>query len=354
MAAAWVMLLALQACGQGPEPDPTPGATDTDSPSPSPDSTALGQECFSPRDGYQVQYPQDWHVNDPEGADPCAWFHPDPFTLPVATEAPDIAIRISVEDLGYQQMSDAITSGPNVKQVVSTEQIEVAGRRALRVEVVESGEVFYPEDTRQTIFAVEWEEAALTASTTSVAEGDYTAHVEVLDAMVQTLEPYDSEVTCSAAVLDPDAPDQQGLPEEVAATRAAIVEAAVVCDYEGLAELAQQGDQDFTFSFGGGDDPAEHWRDQEAEELGPDPMRYLAGLLKRPYESREVEGTTQYLWPAAFAYESWDAVPEEQKEALRPLYNEVNFNDFARFGGYLGYRVGIDEGGNWLFFVAGD
>lgn len=88
--------------------------------------------------------------------------------------------------------------------------------------------------------------------------------------------------------------------------------------------------------------------------MGPDPMRYLAVLLKRPYESREVGGATQYLWPAAFTYESWDAVPQEQKEALRPLYNEVNFSEFDRFGGYLGYRVGINDSGDWLFFVAGD
>lgn len=60
------------------------------------------------------------------------------------------------------------------------------------------------------------------------------------------------------------------------------------------------------------------------------------------------------MWPSAFAYDEWAAAPEEDKDALRPLYTEENFEGFARFGGYIGYRVGITEQGEWIFFVAGD
>lgn len=340
------MAFAMQACAQDPGVDPAPG--------PDPDETALGRECFAPRDGYRVVFPDDWHVNDPEGPDPCAWFNPEPFILPVATEAPDIAIRISLEQPGFNEVSDAITTGPHVKEVASSEEIEIAGRRAIRAEVVESGEVFYPEDTRQTIYAIEWEGGTLTASTTDLAEGDYAESVEVLDRMVRTLAPYESDAACSAAVLDPTVEDQPDLPEAVAAMRSDIVEAAVACDFDRLAELAQQGDSEFTYTFGGGDDPAEFWRSQEAGEQGEDPMRYLAALLNRPYEARETDGRVDYVWPAAFASDSWGAVSDDQREELQPLYSELDFNNFDQFGSYAGYRVGIDSTGDWLFFVAGD
>lgn len=349
------MLFALQACGEDPTLAPSPGAIDQESPSPSPAGTALGQDCFSPRDGYRVEYPEGWHVNDPEGANPCAWFHPEPFTLPVATEVTGIAIRISLAEQAYEQISESITTGPHVGEVLSSEELSLQGdRQALRAETVESGEGLLDRGVRQTIYAIEWDQGTLTASTTDVAAGDYAANVEVLDQMVQTLQPYESEATCSAAALDPDLPEQEGLPEAVAAMRADIAEAAVACDYERLGQLAQQGDAQFTYSFGNGGDPAEYWRNQETDERTPGPMRYLAALLKRPYETREEQGEVNYVWPAAFAYDSWDAVPEEQKEALEPLYSEMNFRDFERFGGYTGYRIGIDENGNWLFFVAGD
>jgi hypothetical protein len=47
-------------------------------------------------------------------------------------------------------------------------------------------------------------------------------------------------------------------------------------------------------------------------------------------------------------------VPKADREALRPLYGDEDFAAFQEFGAYLGYRVGITEEGEWIFFVAGD
>jgi hypothetical protein len=99
---------------------------------------------------------------------------------------------------------------------------------------------------------------------------------------------------CSASDLSPQGPDQPDLPPVVADMRRQIVEAAVSCDYERLAELTRQSPF-FSFSFGAVDSE-----------------------------------------PATFRREA-----EEQGE--RPGGN-----------GYLGYRVGITAEGDWIYFIAGD
>ena len=155
---------------------------------------------------------------------------------------------------------------------------------------------------------------------------------------------------CSASGLDDDAEPQDGLPDAVARTRQEIVAAAVACDYDALSELA--GDE-FSYTFGRAEQPpGEYWRDLEAR--GEDPLRALVELLNVPYGTIDIEGAALYVWPSAFTYESWDAVPEEDKRALESLYDEEDFEAFETSGSYLGYRIGIREDGRWLYFIAGD
>lgn len=325
-----------------PEPTPTPSPREPS-----------GKTCASPQDGYQVTYPDDWNVNDPEAGSACAWFHPEPFELPQNTEVTNIAIRIAVENVSFKEVSEGVTRGPDVKEVVSQREVSVADRNSLRAEVISSGEVLYPEGTLQTIWLVDWEENSLIASTTSVAEGEYSDNVKVIDRMMASVERLESQATCSAAALAPELPQQSGLPEAVADMRREIASAAVACDFNRLADLATDGSGEFTYSFGVQGDPAGYWRKLE-EEPGSRPMLYLAGLLKRSYGRRDVSGGAHFIWPAAFTYEDWDGVPEEIKQELKPLYGEMEFSNFDRFGSYIGYRIGIDQSGNWLSFVAGD
>jgi len=154
--------------------------------------------------------------------------------------------------------------------------------------------------------------------------------------------------TCSAAGLT-EPGSQAGLPAPVAERRTAILAAALACDIEGLVSLTGP---EFTASFGG-DDPATLWT--AGEDAGEEPLRFLVDVLRIDYRVIDVEtGGDLYVWPAAFAYDSWDDVPEDDRLALLNLYAESDLQDFALFGGYIGYRVGIDEDGTWLFFVAGD
>lgn len=150
------------------------------------------------------------------------------------------------------------------------------------------------------------------------------------DDSADTVTPRDTASTtipdavCSAAELEgitlTDHPD---LPEPVAIVRRDIVEAAVSCDYDGLAESATVGE--FNYSFGAEGDPAGYWR--EIEEQGDErPLEALVELLDGPFATIDNDGQTIYVWPSA-------AVEQDD---------------------YLGYRAGIDGDGDWLYFVAGD
>lgn len=140
----------------------------------------------------------------------------------------------------------------------------------------------------------------------------------------------------------------EGLPSAVAETRDAIVAAARVCDIAVLQSLAGDG---FTTSFGGGG--AENlgiWNDR-----GLEPTATLLHLLDMEYATVSGGGDLDiYVWPAAHAYDSWDQVDENDIDELSRIHTEGELDLFGQAGAYLGWRTGIDENGNWLFFVAGD
>jgi hypothetical protein len=81
-------------------------------------------------------------------------------------------------------------------------------------------------------------------------------------------------------------------------------------------------------------------------------MRYLVGMLDRPYGKVSKGELVTYVWPSAYAYQSWVEVPREARQAFRPLYGDEDFEQFAEFGSYIGNRVGITDAGDWLYFVA--
>lgn len=144
------------------------------------------------------------------------------------------------------------------------------------------------------------------------------------------------------------------LPVEVASTAQAIIGAASSCSFDGLAGIAfTDGTPDLITSFGGGGiDNLARW-----EEEGYGEMDTLIRLFGTSHAVTDVEdGPDIYVWPAAFAYDRWEDIPPEYLTELMDLgvYSEGELDEIARFGSYAGWRVGIDEFGNWLFFVAGD
>ena len=160
-----------------------------------------------------------------------------------------------------------------------------------------------------------------------------------------TTEPAEA---CSAAALSNTATDDQAeLPPAVAETRAAIIEAAVACDLDRLEELSVEGDGQFSYSFGATSPEglADHLREREAE--GEEIVRILVETLRLPYVSEA--GTV--AWPSAHQ----QSPSESDWDALRTLYRDEEVDAWRSGGsGFLGYRVGITEAGDWQFFIAGD
>lgn len=152
---------------------------------------------------------------------------------------------------------------------------------------------------------------------------------------------------CSAAGMEMPASLPE-LPGPVAETRNAVAAAAIACDYEALARL---GGPDLTTSFGGGGvDNLERW---EAE--GEEPLATMIKVLDMSHGVRETEDAGAiHVWPSAHAYPSWEETPQEAISELLTLYTEADLDRFDEFGGYAGWRLGISEDGQWLFFVAGD
>lgn len=328
-----------------------PAADDGDAP-PAGTSTCEGSDHGVT---FRIHYPDTWWASDGNPAEPCHWFHPEPYDMPTeARDVPGVAIHVEVIDTPFDELRRL---DPEREELLSESETTVDGRPAVVQEYVSHIETLYPSGTRFSRFLVQVDGRTLLGTAAEASAADYADSTTALDQIAADLEvlrvsaPSERgpEGQCSAEGHPFPPEPQEGLPLSVAETRAAIVEAAVACDVGRLVELAGE---EFTFSFGGGDDFAGFLL--RGEERAPRPLRYLVELLDRPYETVEVQGQTQYVWPSAFAYDDWAEVPEADREALQPLYDEEDFTRFARFGGYTGYRVGISADGDWLFFVAGD
>ena len=358
--AALVAIASAGACGDGDgDGDQAGPAAATSAP---PSTTAAPPPTYtcaaSGSPGYRVRYPRSWYVNDPSEVRPCGYFHPTPFVVPPATEALGLAITISVEPVAFDRAApEPDQAGPG-EQITARETLRVGGRRAARLTTRATGDALLPAGTRTVRYVVDTgdgdTEQVLVASTTDISDADFDDSVEVLGTMVEGLELLTpDDAVCSAGAQPARVEAQPELPEEVKAIRARIVEAASQCDYDELSRLAVEGGGRFTHSFGAEGDPGAFWRSEERE--GRRVLFTLVELLELPFGRRGVEGGAgPVVWPAAYAFDSWAAVPATERAQLQSIYGPEELAQFEAAGAYLGHRVGITPEGDWIFYVAGD
>jgi hypothetical protein len=165
--------------------------------------------------------------------------------------------------------------------------------------------------------------------------------------VVTTTSEAPDDGSCSGTAFTPKGYATGDLPGPVVEMLGEIVRDASTCSFADLAAAAG----DINVSFGGGG-PVEVWT--AGEEQGYAPMESLLRVIAMPHATIEGPDGPIYVWPSAFAYDTWDAVPAADRDALYPLYDEADQDSFAQFGSYIGYRLGITADGDWLFFVAGD
>lgn len=160
---------------------------------------------------------------------------------------------------------------------------------------------------------------------------------------------------CSAAGLSPDLPADPGLPAPVAAMRADLARAAVECDYDALAVLADRNGKAVRFSFGAETDPVTYWRTGEERAERPGPLRALRLLLALPHTEQHLgNGDVVYAWPRAYAAEH-PTEAQLREIADTGLYDLATLRGWLTTGNnYLGYRILVTSAGDWRAFVAGD
>lgn len=192
------LALLLAACGgDGADPpagdatppqtvEPTTPEPTATTPAPTPGPT-LGASCTNPQDGYGLDYPQDWHVNDPGNpTEPCRVFHPEPFDLEPGTEIdPALAIVADLEPVPMERMAQG---DPDV-EVLRREEVTVAGHEALVLETraTEDAPLLEP-GTRTYLYLVRvGTEHTFVLRATDRGEPAYETKIEVLRAMVATV-----------------------------------------------------------------------------------------------------------------------------------------------------------------------
>jgi len=167
-------------------------------------------------------------------------------------------------------------------------------------------------------------------------------------------DPADYPDSCSTEGWEAELAPQPGLPEPVAATRLALFEAAMMCDFAGIAAVSDAADLPVQ-TFHGGTGPEYIW---QSEDGGIPLMRTLVEHLNLPYSSSTNELGEAYVWPSAMGNLTspyGDGLPAEEYEALLEIYSVEDLEEmFEGIGGFAGYRIVITADGEWLFFIAGD
>jgi hypothetical protein len=156
--------------------------------------------------------------------------------------------------------------------------------------------------------------------------------------------------SCSTEGWEAELAPQPGLPEPVAATRLALFEAAMSCDFGAIAAVSDAADLPVQTSHGGSG-PEYIW---QSEAGGIPLMRTLVEHLNLSYSG----SAESYLWPSAMEYLTspyGDGLSDEDYQALLELYTiEALEESFEFFDGFVGHRIVIAADGQWLLFIAGD
>lgn len=282
-------------------------------------SEAEWSTCTNASQGFSIDYPAAWYTDHPTPELACRFFDPRRFEVPAESDFTGTALEVSIEP-----SADEAASSDPVKFETAREGMAVYGYRVRE------------RDRRFSVF------------TTGNAGVDHEPWRRIVDKAVRTLRFGEerSQAVEGANVVPP----QIGLPAPVARKRAEIWEAAKGGDYEEVARLVDPEGFEYTFGGAVAGGPAAYWRqvDQTTDER---PIETLAKILELPFAQQPE--SKLYVWPFAFTRKASTLSPDE-KEQLVEAIGEETMRGYEQLDSYLGYRAGIDEDGNWVFYVAGD
>jgi len=148
--------------------------------------------------------------------------------------------------------------------------------------------------------------------------------------------------------------DLSVLPDRVKMMRYAILKAARSGDIEALLPVLESNELKPTISFGGADDPIEHWKQSSGDGQGLEIMAIMTEILEMDF-ARTDTGTSNemYVWPYLAELPLAKLNPKQHVDLYR-LMSPDEVKSMKEFGDYIHYRLGIGRDGTWHFFVAGD
>ncbi len=177
-----VTIAALGACGgDGDEDAGAPTTTSTTG-----GSGDLAESCTRTENGFtvKVRYPGRWHTNDNGVIPACSAFDPTAVVIPNDSEVPlELAITLDVETAPLERLEK-----PTATTVETTTMLTVAGRPALRQQLVSTGEGLIDRGVRFVRYLVGLGGSTLVAVTYQVHGTDFERNLEAMDAMVMALE----------------------------------------------------------------------------------------------------------------------------------------------------------------------
>ena len=183
-----VVLVATAGCGdeeQADTPSPTGTSVETATSPQRDERMADTARCTHEQDGYSVEYPADWHTNS-DDPPTCSFFDPEPIELPERPRdvAGLAAISIDRESVAFSR----VTGEDRATRVIERDELEVAGRPAVRRLVEATGEALLPEGRRSYQYLVNLDGETLIATAVDGSGRDFDANRELLDEMMRSLE----------------------------------------------------------------------------------------------------------------------------------------------------------------------
>jgi hypothetical protein len=308
-----------------------------------PDGWAL---CSNAARGFVIGFPGRWHTDEVAEEESCEYFDPDPFDVRPQTDFSGTALEIDPGGEDYETVVDGLVDR-RFSRVFARRETTVLGRPAVRVETEATGAGFEDRGVKVTTWVVDRDGAAFAVRTTGFpGRGDYPARQATLDRAIETLAFFTPTAVplADGRVL----PHQRELPDAVQRTRIEIARAAAARDFDGLARVIPEDGFEYTF---GGPLPGgatAYWRRLEAT-TDEAPLETLVAVLALPYT--KVRGI--YVWPFAFDRDP-KRLTAEELELLSTFATPREIRGWREFGGYIGYRAGIEPDGDWVFYVAGD
>jgi hypothetical protein len=177
----------------------------------------------------------------------------------------------------------------------------------------------------------------------STTEGRLMVLVHVVDATGADLGTVAFPLTVDGAFDQYTAP-LSALPEAVAGTRRAIMDAASHQDFNALAALI---DPDRFASHPGVGNPIAAWKEN------PLVLDTFVKLLDMPFAIKPVDGLDIYVWPYLTQRDLSKLTPDELELFATIGITQNDVEGMIAYGRYTGPQLGIAADGTWLFYDIG-